>query len=541
MNKRLVFWHLGALALYSVLSWLLLDRGAGLTNHILGYTSDPSLIMWFLAWWPWALTHHVTSLTTHLVWQPAGLNIAWTTCVPLLALLAAPITLLVGPLLSFNVLTLAAPVLAAWAAYFLCLELEVPPLAALFGGLYFGFSSYEAAQLFDHLNLDFTVLIPLILLVALRRLRGRTGHWAASIWLGVLLGGEFLISEELLATSCLFSAIAFTLAWINASPWRPALRAFVFDLACAAPIALLLASPILWAMLTGPHDMAHPADWGTLFCVDALNFIVPTLSSWLGGSSFGTVSQLLSGGLDEQTGYLGWPFLALLYVLLRYKEARRRWWLPLAMLGVVLLASLGGTLWIGGHNTGIPLPWAIIAHVPLLGEALPARCMLYAALLGGIILALWVGQAPTRRRVLVASLACVFVLPAPRPVEPSPALTFFQPGRVQAVLGVSPRLLILPFSIAGQSSYWQAEDNFGFTQVGGYLGYPPRWAQRDPAVLQLFSNSLTADFARLCHLRGVRYVIATPATTPEEKAALAALDWPAQKIDDVTVFTVPKS
>ncbi len=532
-------WHAAALALYAALAWMLLDQGESLTSHVLGYGADPSLVMWFLAWWPWAVSHHVASLTTHLVWQPAGLNLGWTTSVPLLALLGAPATLLGGPLLGFNLLALAAPALAAWAAYFLCLELGALPGAALLGGLVFGYSSFEAAQSFDHLNLDFCALIPLILLVVLRRVRGLTGRVSTSVWLGLLLGGECLISEEILATTCLFGSIAWALAWVGAPAYRRALRALVLDALCAAPLALALATPLLLAMVFGPHDIAHPANWSALFAIDALNFVIPTQSTWVGGNHFTALSSHFAGGLDEQTGYLG-GLLLLVLALLCDAGARRRLWLPLAMFGIVMLASLGVELNIAGRATGIPLPWALVAHLPLLGEALPARCMLYAGLLGAILLSLFV---TTRRRALLGCLIALSLLPVPRSPQPSPALVFFQPGQVRMALGGNPRLLILPFAIAGKSSYWQAESGFAFTQVGGYLGYPPDWAQSDPAVMQLFSNTFLPgfiqDFAKLCHLRGVQYVVAAPGTPEGELAALAALDWRGQKIDDVTVFTVP--
>ena len=190
-------WHLAAFFVYAAFSWIMLDRGASLTGSVLGYGADPELFMWFLAWWPWALTHHALSLHTMLMWQPSGLNLAWTTCIPLLAALALPVTLLGGPLLAFNLLTLAAPVLAACGAYLLSLfEAFEVPMAALIGGWLFGFSSYEAGQSLDHLNLDFTVLVPLVLLVVLRRLAGKMRRPATVLWLGGLLWRGSLIPDS---------------------------------------------------------------------------------------------------------------------------------------------------------------------------------------------------------------------------------------------------------------------------------------------------------------------------------------------------------
>jgi hypothetical protein len=537
-----VRWHLAALAIYAAESWVFLDRGASLTRQVLGSGPDPSLIMWFLAWWPWAFTHHAVAMHSHLLWQPMGVNLGWTTNVPLLALIALPVTLADGPILSFNLLTLAAPVLAGYGAFLLCLECFEIPVAALIGGWLFGFSSYEIVQSFDHLNLDFTVLIPLVLLVALRRLRGKTGRAACVFWLGILLAGEFMISDEILATSAIFGGLSFVLGYFMLPVWRQRLRVLALDLAMAAPLALALASPLLWPMLTGVYDVAHPAKWPAIFSTDLLNFILPTQATALGPTG---IAKYFTGGLDEQAGYLGLPVILLILWAWRGLRQNPVMRLLYAMLGLVLLASLGASLHIAGRHTGIPLPWALLEHVPLLGAALPARVMLYASLLVALILAGWIAVNPQRPRILAGTVACVALLPVPHPTPAAPISAFFQPGRLQSVLGAHPRLLILPFAIAGPSSYWQAENQFGFSQAGGYLGFPPREMQAYPAVMQLFSNSFTAhfcaDFVAYAHFSGAQFVIVGPGTPSPELAALKTLDWPAQKIDDVTMYTVPAS
>lgn len=532
-----------ALALYTATAWVLLGCCTGLTTHVLGLWADPSAFIWCLGYLPWAIAHHQFSPVTHLLWQPYGQNLAWVTCVPLLGLLMAPITIAAGPVLSFNLLTLAAPALAGWAAYFLCLELCELPAAAMLGGFLYAFSSYEAAQTLDHLNLDFTALIPLILLVVLRRMRGRAKRGRTAFWLGLLLGAEFLISEELLATLCLFGSIAFLLAYAVEPQRRPALRALALDIMLAAPLALLLAAPVLLAMAQGMNEAVHPASWVAFFSIDALNFLLPTHVTWFGGRAFIPVANHFTGEQDEQTGYLGLPALLLLGVILCDAVLRRRMWLVLTMLGLVLLASLGPVLQFGGHKTGLPLPWALIMPLPLLGAALPVRCMVYAFLALAIIVSLWLAAQPSRARILASACVCLFLLPAPHPAPLVPYDAFFRPGRVQQVLGPHPTLLILPFSLYGPSSFWQAENEFGFTQIGGYLGYPPRWAQRDPAVMQLFMNQLkpsfAQDFARLCQLRQVQFVVAGPGISAANLAVLTSLGWPGRKIDDVTIYTVP--
>ena len=117
-------------------------------------SSDYQVMTWSLEWWPWAIWHGLNPLHTGLVWAPAGYPTPWMTSIPALALLAAPVTLVAGPLVSYNLLMLAAPPAAALACYRLCRELCHRFWPSLLGGFLFGFSPYVLGQaVAQHLNL----------------------------------------------------------------------------------------------------------------------------------------------------------------------------------------------------------------------------------------------------------------------------------------------------------------------------------------------------------------------------------------------------
>ena len=143
-----------------MVSW----HGTDLRRDVLGAGTDPFIYTWFFAWWPYALSHHLNPFYTYLLWQPGGLNLGWTTSIPVLAFLAFPITATLGPLLAYDSLMLAAPVCAGISAYALCLYLCRRPGPALLGGWIFGFSSFAAAHLNQQLNLEWDVLLPLSLI-----------------------------------------------------------------------------------------------------------------------------------------------------------------------------------------------------------------------------------------------------------------------------------------------------------------------------------------------------------------------------------------
>jgi hypothetical protein len=191
------------------------------------------------------------------------------------------------------------------------------------------------------------------------------------------------------------------------------------------------------------------------------------------------------------------------------------------------------------------MPWYAFMRLPLLGGALPVRFALYAALAAAIIAALWVAAPGAKRnmRLLAVGLACVFLLPVPRTAQALPVAKFFAAGRVQQVLGPGARIMILPFSIQGPSSFWQVESGFGFAQTGGYLGFPPAAAQRYPAVQELFSGDAAAvkqaDLRDFLAATNTQYVVAGPGTSAGMVAVLAQLHWKMQQTDDVTIYTVP--
>ncbi len=534
----------GAAALiYAAVAAFVLGHGVDVRRVLLGSGGDPQLFVWAFAWWPWAVRHGLDPFTTRLVWQPLGVPLLWVTSVPLLALLAAPLTLLFGPALAYNLFVLAAPVLAALVAFWLCRYVAGGFWPALFGGYLYGFSGYEMAADLATPNLSFTCLLPCLVLLALVRLDGRIGRgWAVAL-LSLLMVLQFLISIEIFATAVLCGGVAWLLALRLLPARRAALLALLAEGAWAGLIVAVVLSPLLLAMARAAHYVLLPPAWPWIFTADLFNFVVPTRLAALGGQAGLPLSHRFAGDIQEQDAYLGLPLLLifLLFGIARWRE--RGAMLLLALLAVFLLLSLGPRLWVDGVQTAIFLPWALLMHLPLLGAALPARFALYVSLVGALIAALWIAGGRGWARPALGLLACTALLPAPHPWVPLSHTAFFQPGRVQAALGPARRLLVLPFGTRGPSTLWQVQSGFGYAQSGGYLGYPPRAMQHYNVVEQLFDDfelpSFGADLTAFVQGTGTQYVVAGPGVSPGLAAALAALHWPTRRIDDVTVLTVP--
>ena len=76
---------------------------------MLGSGRDPEIFVWSFAWWQHALATGQNPFVSHAVYAPDGINLAWATSVPGLAIPFAPLTWLFGPVASYNVAALLLP------------------------------------------------------------------------------------------------------------------------------------------------------------------------------------------------------------------------------------------------------------------------------------------------------------------------------------------------------------------------------------------------------------------------------------------------
>src|SRR5437667_9708464 len=105
---------IGAVGIYGCISLLLFGRDV--ISHpaarVVGDSgADKTLYMWSLDWWPFALEHWRNPLDVDVAWVPHGYDLGLGTAGGGLALVAAPLTSVAGPVVTYNVLILAAPAL----------------------------------------------------------------------------------------------------------------------------------------------------------------------------------------------------------------------------------------------------------------------------------------------------------------------------------------------------------------------------------------------------------------------------------------------
>ncbi len=538
-----------ALLIYAAVSLVLFGQNGSWSTTYRGMGPDPICFIWFLHWWPYAIHHGLNPFITNAVWVPHGFNLTWATSVPFPALVMAPVTYFFGPVVCFNLLTLAAPALAAWTAFLLCEYVTDDWLAALFGGYLYGFSSYELGQLLGHFNLDFICLVPVVLLLCIRRVRGDMSAPGFIAALTACLLAELGIATEILASLCLFGAVSWAVfLHFAAGEERARMWRLAQDIAVTAVITIILASPFLYYMAKGFADVPAQINAVQAYVTDPRNFFFPTIVTYFSTPYLLNISGTYDGNASEQGAYLGLPLILLVAV---FFAARRHqpYVKPLALVTLLLiLFTLGPHLQIGLRSSHVLLPWELTRHVPLIGELLPSRFTMYIALSTGIAAALALATARGPWRWVnygLAVAACIVLYPNRSILSwwAWPSAPFLTAENVRATLGKLPNVLVLPFADAGPGMAWQLNARMSFQQTGGYVGFVPATEKADPAFAELRNGlgdaaSINA-LQDLCVTHHVQYILLAPNTPPALSTAILALHWPVRVEPGVTIVTVP--
>jgi hypothetical protein len=445
--------------------------------------TDPSMFMWSMVWWPHAIGSGLNPFVTHLFWFPHAINLAANTSVPGPALLATPLTLLAGPIVSYNVLNLIAPMTGAWFAYRLCLYLTRSPAASILGGYLYGFSTYALGELEGHLHLVFTFGPPLIALLTLKRLQERISARRYLLLMALVVIAQLSCGTEVTFTMTVMGAVALLAGFaFSDQEMRRRIVRLLIPLAGAFLVVGIVTSPFLYYALTGP-EVAK--DRGLAFSSDALSYFIPTQIFRVGGHRFAAVSNGFLAGYIEDGTYLGLPVVLMVaaYAVQRWRTRAGR--ILLSVLAVAVVWSLGTYLYIDGHQT-IELPWNLIAHLRLLNEILPSRIGLYIFLACAVIVAVWVAapRSSRVRRWTLGLLAVAFLIPNTSYYNQALGVpAFFTTPLYRHYLRPNEVVLPIPFGTVGPGLLWQAETKMYFRLASGNFYVPVDYG-RNPFAQQ---------------------------------------------------------
>ena len=528
-------------------------------------SSDSSLFTWWLGWTSYALGHGLDPLTSTAQNAPDGVNGLWNTGVPVLGVLLAPVTATAGPVVADDLAMILGPAVSAYAAHRALAVLVGPRWIRALAGLVYGFSPFVIAHAWvGHVNLVWSVLPPVVLWASVRVLAGqgcvhrhdRDGKPARPWRDGALLGLAFSVQVGLYTQTVALGAVALVVVAVvlavsaPRTAWRR-LPALARSLAAAAVVVAVLCAWPAWVLLRGPGRPRGPIRDAATMGADAANLVVPSpLTAIRPGTD--ALAAALRAYPGEQGSYLGVAMLAVFLAAVVLVRSRA---VVLTAVVTVLLgvASLGTSVAVLGHDTGIPLPWRALVDLPLVGQAEAGRLAPFVAL--GVV-AVWaialehltrpgartgtgrlrrIGRAVAVAAVLAAAVTWVPVddqLTTAADAPPfftarAPDLGPAAPDGGPPIVEMVPR----PSQVwqgGGDPLRWQALAGFSFRQTGGYfIGGSPTTPVLYAGEVGAFQRGVAdggrgdvaaarADLAA----RQVSAIVVVPASVPDPDAAL---------------------
>ncbi|MEU1845591.1 hypothetical protein [Micromonospora sediminicola] len=437
---------------------------------------DQMLFEWMLARAARAVTGGENPLWSAALNAPDGVNLMANTSVLGLGVPLTPVTVAFGSQVAFLVaVTLSlAGTAAAWYAL-LARRLVRSRAAAAVGGLVCGFAPGMVAQAGAHLHMAAQFLVPVILALVFRPATDRVRR--DGVLLGLAVAYQVFLGEEVLVFLALAAGV---LAGAYALADRAAARRLVPVVARRLGIGALVAGVLLayplWFQFFGPgHYSGMP--FHTLgYRLDLASFTATARQTVAGDAHR---AGLLSPNPTEQNSFFG-PFLPLLALLVVVRLWRRPLVRALAACGLLFaLLSLGASVVLNRHDTGVPGPYRLLAGVPLLDLVVPARFALVCVPVCGVLLALAldrVRRSGTRAWAPWAGAVAAALLPLTPtpirtvPVTPVPAVV--SGGGWQAYVPPGRTLVPVPpvtGAAVSPAMFWSARTGLAFDAPGGYF------------------------------------------------------------------------
>ena len=448
---------LGFFAGYLLVSiWLWRSLVPHLATHaISGGLLDPGIFIWWLRWTPYALSHGLNPFRSTFLDAPSGVSAMWNTSVLPLGVLFAPVTLLFGAVVSFNLACILGPPLSAWTAW-LWLRRHVPDAPAAVGGLVFGFSRFVIGQSHSgHLMFTWLFLLPVILMLVEDLLwRAPRPLWPRAPLLGLAVAVQFLIgSEALLILSLGVAGMVLLLAMRYPQAALRRLRILAPAAAVAVGVSLLLCAWPVVEQFGGHRAIDQPVQ------------------------RLGVYGSRLPG----------WPLLVLIAVTVVILFRRPGVLIAAAAIVVSAAFQTRESRWhLAGHS--ITAPFRLLQdHVKITQDILPGRFAVLMWLAIAWLLAVALDAAMTRVRetrlsrctailpVFAAAVGLMLLVAGHEPTTNH--LTTVPPLFETSLRKTIPNgstVMLAPMATVGDDAaqLWQVEAGMRFRQLGGYMLHP---------------------------------------------------------------------
>jgi hypothetical protein len=471
----------GAFVAYLALSILFYGRDLifNLTKLNAGNRYGPQIYVWCFEWWPFAIAHRLSAFHPRVMWAPEGMDLAWgATSVPLLSVVAVPLTMRFGPVVSSNLANLVMPALTALSAFVLARRIVGRTWPAMLAGFIYGFSAYMAGhQSGGHLNLTAAFMVPVVVYLAILRLDEEIRRTGFVVALAATLVCQFLIGQEIFATIVMFGAIALLVAYLTISGSKDRIRDLATLCALALGASAVALAPYLYRVVVASGFSSHPVWNTTPQATDLFELLIPTNTLMLGlFAPLAAIGGRYSHGPVETGAYLGVPMLVVVIWFFKSRWHRDDVRFLAIMLAIVYVASYGSRLHIAGHEL-FGMPWKLVSRMPLIDSAFPARFSVYVYLIVALIASIWIAEWRAHRGLKAAAVTLIVIFTIPnlhgsRWVHELDTPEFFRSGAYRNQLAPGETILVLPYGESGNSMYWQAETAMYFAMAEGHFPAP---------------------------------------------------------------------
>jgi hypothetical protein len=445
-----------------------------LTSAVIGDSSD----IWIHLWWMWqvreSLLHGQNPYFSYRVFHPTGAPLYLMGQDMVTALLSIPLQGLLGLVLTYNLLTIAAVAFGAWAMYLLALDVTGSRPGALVAGALFGFAPLQASLLnlgqMEYVNIGFLPLSILFLL----RLRPAGPRWTPLV--GAVLGVLTILSSWYQGMFLALFSVCFIAYEVLLFAWRRrwhTLRDFSVRLADWGRALLVLIAPVLLPTIRLARGSKFAEVTRTTIAYSALGLFDAFRPDRL-NPLFGAHRAMVAYSLG---------YLAILLGLLGLWRVWRRGIFWALVVVLFYLLALGPFLRIGARQWDLPLlPYNLLYRLPMGNIArVPLRFLIVITIALSILAAWgvgWLVQALARRwpqrATLASTLATGAILalvlaelfPAPRPT----AATAIEPFYTTLAAGPPGAVYELPYDDRALAMYHATAHKRPV--IGGYVSRP---------------------------------------------------------------------
>ena len=422
---------------------------------------------------------------TTMLYYPAGSDLYLHTWSPVVALPLAPITLLLGPVVAYNLALLLGFTLTGITAYWLCRDLGAGPWSAAFAGAAFDFCAWHLVRLHGHTNQTSIYWIPLYLLCLFRLARPVAQSDQGRMLWPALTGLTLVLLALVDFQQVVYVALPTALWLLHRLLDRQQARRgrLVVQVGAAWGLAALLLAPILVGLVrqqAGGEYVRPDLSQVVTFSADLLAYFVPFQYNTFVGPAVTPLVNTLWGKLDtERALYLTLTLIALGgWGLWRLRRQDRYWFHLLIVAGVL---SLGPALHFAGR-TFFPLPYLALYLLPG-GDSLraPARFGIVVVLALAVPAALaitrweqaWQAAPPgspaaQRRKLALAGAFMALALETatfPNPMVALTVPTFYR----QLAQEAAPQRAVVDVPLRDEGIYEYYQTIHGHPLVGGYL------------------------------------------------------------------------